>query len=60
MVEILNDMEELLASDDHFLLSNWLESSKLKANIPEERNTYEWNARAQITLWGFNSSTNVT
>jgi len=51
MVEILEDMDELLGSNEYFLLSNWLEAAKAKAQTLEEREIYEWNARCQITLW---------
>ena len=53
MLGILEDMDELLASDRHFLLSNWLETAKAKAQTLEEREIYEWNARCQITLWSY-------
>lgn len=59
MIELLNDMEELFASDDHFLLANWLKDAKLKGNNLEERKLYEFNARSQITLWGLNSTSIV-
>jgi alpha-N-acetylglucosaminidase len=60
MIDILSDMEELLATDKHFLLSNWLESAKSKAVNQEESFMYEWNARTQITLWGVNYTSNVS
>jgi alpha-N-acetylglucosaminidase len=53
MLGILKDMDELLASDRHFLLSNWLETAKTKAQTLEEREIYEWDARCQITLWSY-------
>jgi alpha-N-acetylglucosaminidase len=52
MIQILSDMDTLLASDSHFLLGNWIESAKLKATNLEERDNYEYNARLQVTLWG--------
>ena len=45
-------MEEVLASDTHFLLGLWLEAAKARATSDEERKLYEYNARNQITLWG--------
>lgn len=59
MLELLDDMEELLASDDHYLLSNWLNRAKLKGNNRDERTLYEFNARSQLTLWGLNSTNEV-
>ena len=52
MVQILKDMEQLLASDPHFLLGDWLESAKAKATNSDESDLYEWNARTQISVWG--------
>ena len=52
MVNILNDMEILLASDRRFLLGNWLESAKSIATNSHERDYYEWNARSQVSIWG--------
>jgi alpha-N-acetylglucosaminidase len=59
MTSILEDMDELLGSDNHFLLSNWLNSAKSKATTHEESYAYEWNARTQITVWGRNSTLQV-
>ena len=59
MLSVLNDTEELLASDSHFLLGNWLSAARNKASNFEERNQYEWNARMQLTLWGTNTSSLV-
>jgi hypothetical protein len=53
MLEILEDMDELLASNKHFLLSNWLETAKEKGKTSDERKNYEWEARCQITLWSY-------
>lgn len=52
MVQILKDMEQLLASESHFLLGNWIESAKAKAKTSDESDLYEWNARTQISVWG--------
>lgn len=59
MIEILDDMEELLASDDHYLLSSWLKKAKSKGSNRDERILYEFNARSQLTLWGLNSTSEV-
>ncbi|PON74257.1 Alpha-N-acetylglucosaminidase [Parasponia andersonii] len=50
-VQLVRDIDELLASDDNFLLGTWLESAKKLAVNPRERRQYEWNARTQITMW---------
>ena len=62
--DLLKDVDELLASDRHFLLGNWLEKAKQAAqaiNDPaliddvfvtkDRRELYEYNARTQITTW---------
>lgn len=56
LIDILNDMETLLATDDHFLLSNWIAGAKSHATNYDERVLYEWNARTQLTLWGSNNT----
>jgi alpha-N-acetylglucosaminidase len=52
MVKLLGDMDNLLASDEHFLLANWINQAKLKGTNENERDLYERNSRMQITLWG--------
>lgn len=59
LIDILVDMERLLATDDHFLLSTWLRGAKSQGTNQAERDLYEWNARTQITLWGANSTSIV-
>jgi alpha-N-acetylglucosaminidase len=54
LIDLLNDMETILASDSRFLLGNWLLSAKKLATNSDERALYEWNARTQVTLWGKN------
>uniref|UniRef100_A0A182N3L1 Alpha-N-acetylglucosaminidase n=1 Tax=Anopheles dirus TaxID=7168 RepID=A0A182N3L1_9DIPT len=51
-LELLADLDQLLQTDDHFLLGPWLESAKACAETSHERQKYEYNARIQITLWG--------
>ncbi|KAF8054614.1 hypothetical protein N665_1323s0003 [Sinapis alba] len=50
-LEIIKDIDVLLASDDNFLLGTWLESAKKLARNSDERKQYEWNARTQVTMW---------
>ncbi|GLU00300.1 hypothetical protein SLE2022_176780 [Rubroshorea leprosula] len=50
-VQLIDDIDVLLASDDNFLLGTWLESAKKLAVSPSERRQYEWNARTQVTMW---------
>ncbi|GFT66398.1 alpha-N-acetylglucosaminidase [Nephila pilipes] len=52
ILELYDDMDELLASDEHFLLGRWIRDAVRLARTPLERRQYEYNARNQITLWG--------
>jgi alpha-N-acetylglucosaminidase len=51
-LELLSDMDELLATRKDFLLGCWLESAKSWGTTQEEKQLYERNARDLITLWG--------
>ncbi|XP_044490579.1 alpha-N-acetylglucosaminidase isoform X2 [Mangifera indica] len=50
-LQLIKDIDVLLASDDNFLLGTWLESAKKLALNPSEMRKYEWNARTQVTMW---------
>ncbi|KAK9107947.1 hypothetical protein Syun_023958 [Stephania yunnanensis] len=50
-LNLVKDMDTLLACHDGFLLGPWLESSKQLAQNLEQEKQYEWNARTQITMW---------
>ena len=51
-LELLMDMDELLGSNEHFLLGKWLNSAKTVPNATvEDMKLYEFNAKNQITLW---------
>nr|XP_043616977.1 alpha-N-acetylglucosaminidase-like [Erigeron canadensis] len=50
-LDLVNDMDTLLACHEGFLLGPWLESSKQLAVDKEQEIQYEWNARTQITMW---------
>ncbi len=51
-LELLHDLDELLATSDQFLLGQWLEDAKRWGKTPAERAQLEWNARRILTLWG--------
>ena len=57
-LDMLKDMDAILATNKHFLLGVWLEEAKSVASGSEyqlaESALYEFNARNQITLWGPN------
>ncbi|KAE8729005.1 Polyamine oxidase 1 isoform 1 [Hibiscus syriacus] len=50
-IQLIKDIDVLVASDDNFLLGTWLESAKMLAKNPSETRQYEWNARTQVTMW---------
>jgi alpha-N-acetylglucosaminidase len=51
-LQLLADMDELLAAQEGFLLGRWIEDAKRWGANEEERRLLEWNARTLITLWG--------
>uniref|UniRef100_T1JFM2 Alpha-N-acetylglucosaminidase n=1 Tax=Strigamia maritima TaxID=126957 RepID=T1JFM2_STRMM len=52
IIEILQTLEELLASDGHFLLGRWLQDAKDNGISELDKVNFEYNARNQVTLWG--------
>ncbi|XP_023004465.1 alpha-N-acetylglucosaminidase [Cucurbita maxima] len=57
-VQLIRDIDRLLASDSNFLVGTWLESAKKLATNPSEMKQYEWNARTQVTMWYDNTEVN--
>ncbi|XVE74203.1 hypothetical protein DITRI_Ditri11bG0179900 [Diplodiscus trichospermus] len=57
-IQLIKDIDMLLAADDNFLLGTWLESAKKLAENPSEMRQYEWNARTQVTMWFDTTTTN--
>lgn len=57
-IRLIEEVDQLLATDDNFLLGTWLESAKSLASNPRELGQYEWNARTQITMWFDTTHTN--
>lgn len=51
-ISLLTDLDMLLGSHEDFLVGKFLESAKQVAANYEEKQTFEFNARNQITLWG--------
>ncbi|PIA77834.1 alpha-N-acetylglucosaminidase [Gaetbulibacter sp. 4G1] len=52
MLQLLDDLEALLATNNTFLLGKWLNDAKAFATNEEEKAYYEHNARNIITTWG--------
>ena len=55
MIDVLTDLDVLLASDPNYLLGNWINDARNSAPTNSSKNAtnnLEFNARNQITMWG--------
>uniref|UniRef100_H3A9S5 N-acetyl-alpha-glucosaminidase n=1 Tax=Latimeria chalumnae TaxID=7897 RepID=H3A9S5_LATCH len=52
LYDLLPELDNLLSSDNRFLLGHWLEAARSLATNKEEADLYDFNARNQVTLWG--------
>jgi len=53
MLELIEDMETLLATDNYYLLGKWISDARALAGSDKtEADLYEFNARNQLTMWG--------
>jgi len=52
MRESLEDLEEVLRSNEFYLLGNWLKKAESWASSPEQVSFFRFNAINQITQWG--------
>jgi alpha-N-acetylglucosaminidase len=55
-LQLIRDLDELLATSDDFLLGKWIEDARRWGATEEERARLEWNARRILTLWGTGAS----
>lgn len=55
-LDLLRDMDELLATRNEFLLGRWTEDARKWGTNEQEKALYEFNARNQITFWGDRNS----
>ena len=53
-LNILDDLDEVLGTRKEFLLGVWINQAFLLGKTVEEKKLFVWNAKQQITLWGFN------
>jgi len=51
-LDLLRDIDALLATREDFLLGRWLEDAKRWGASDAEKARMEWNARRVLTLWG--------
>ena len=49
-LELLDDLEAVLKTNQHFMLGPWLEDSKALGSTDEEKTLLEYNARVQVWL----------
>jgi alpha-N-acetylglucosaminidase len=52
MLELINDIDELLATNKNYLVGTWIEEAKAMTDIASEKHYYEKDARKIITVWG--------
>jgi len=53
ILQLIADMDMILAASDGYLLGTWIEQARAWGGADEElSDSYEFNARNQITLWG--------
>lgn len=55
-LQLMDDMDELLAARKDFLLGKWLKDARACGITQKESDLYERNARDLITLWGDKNS----
>ena len=53
MLEILADLDRLMATDGAFSLYRWIEGARNKGATPQEKDDLERNARTLLTQWGY-------
>ncbi|MES2275608.1 MAG: alpha-N-acetylglucosaminidase [Bacteroidota bacterium] len=51
-IELIQDMDQLLATRKDFLLGTWIADARRWGKTPNEKALYEMNAKDLITLWG--------
>lgn len=50
-LQLIRDMDELLATNEHFLLGKWIADARKWGTNKDEKDFYEWNARSIVTMW---------
>lgn len=51
-LDLIDDMDRLLATREEFLLGKWISDAKKWASSEDEKILYEMNARDLVTVWG--------
>jgi alpha-N-acetylglucosaminidase len=52
MLQLLEDLDELLASNSNYMMGLWIQDALMWGQNAGEKNLYNFNARNQVTLWG--------
>jgi len=52
MLEVIADLDDLMASNGNFLLGRWIASAVSWAGNDDEADLYAYNAKNQVTWWG--------
>lgn len=56
LLGLLQDLDSLLATDPNFLLGKWQSKARSFGSTAEELSNLEFNARNQLTLWGYSGA----
>ena len=51
MLQLIRDIDELLGTNEQFLLGKWIADARKWGVNEEEKDLYEYNARAVVTMW---------
>ncbi|MFD9892888.1 alpha-N-acetylglucosaminidase [Amycolatopsis sp. NPDC059027] len=49
-------LDQVLGTDEHFLLGRWLDSARAAGATPSEKDLLEFDARSILTVWGTRNS----
>ena len=52
MIALLETVNDVLATNDNFKLSTWINAARAMANTTADADFMEYQARVQVTLWG--------
>merc|ERR1712151_141128 len=52
LLEIVDDFDRLLSTDENFMLGRWLKWAQSWGESPAEKKWMDFNGRNQLTLWG--------
>jgi alpha-N-acetylglucosaminidase len=50
-LQLIRDMDQLLGTNEHFLLGKWIADARKWGANKEEKDFYQWNARSIVTMW---------